>query len=265
MERYRPAGMPLDEKEAEIWRQSQAGHVSIGSETPATPTIHNHERKDYGHIPYGKEEIASLQNIISSNDSAHCPSDLFDDAIAHTRNNKAATVDLYYEYDGNWGQMRRDHRCPDHRTLQDYWKDSKFRACIYALDDMFTLEAESIIKNLARNSMDERVQLEASTRWLRAKKPEEWNPAVQKQIVANKGSLTQTFFKQLVSQEEFKKTLLEDPFSPVLAQKISEKIEALPLPEMIEEVIVKNMPSDPFSLTDDDDGDENEDSLLQDI
>ncbi len=263
MERYKPDDyIPLDESIERVERQKEAGYISQGPALPALPTQFSGADKEYGAIPLNQEQYQTLQQVLADEEMrSQCLPDLFDDLDRHVKVNKARIVNLYYEHEGDWNQMRRDHRCVGYTTLKVYWADPKFRACIMALDDTFTLESESIIKGLARHSTDERVRLEAATRWLRAKKPEEWNPAVQKQIVANKGSLQQTFFKQLVSQEDFVKTLSNDPFSP-LPEEARKLLAGTPTPPPQSdplltltppEVIAQTMPDDPFGLEEEED------------
>ncbi len=250
MDRYIPPPLTM-EQVTSAYAEQPKEFVSQGIETPALDFRTKSNAKDYGVIPFTPNELKSIEQAIFDEEmEAKCKPELFKDEDRNVRFLKAEMINLYYELEGDWNLMRKHPKCVGTGTLKRYWMDPVFRACIMALDELLTLEGEGVVKELMRHAADPRVKLEAAKSWLRAKKPEEWNPAVQKQVVANKGSLQNTLFKNLVSQEEFKKMLATDPFSPLpeaarLAMQQTEVKE--PVVEPLEAQVISNtMPVDPF-------------------
>lgn len=213
---------------------------------------------NYGQINMTQDELARLQqSIVDSEENSKVLPELFADPSLQTRQLKAQTCNLFYEYEGDWSAMSRDPRCPSSETLRRYWLDERFRACIKAFDEVLTLRAKSVVSKLMLNeNAPPMVQLEAATRWLRANDANTWDPGVRKQIVANKGTLANSFFNKAISEKDVLESLVHDPFSKVpqnirnqLAEAIGEEpkqLEAQSLPIHDAPVISHIMPDDPF-------------------
>lgn len=234
--------------------QAEAGYISVGHPHPTFSKKAN----NYGQIAMSEEEFRNLQEYLTSEENkGKCLPSFFQDSDMGVRVMKANMVNMFYEYEGDWIRMRRDPRCVSDVTLARYWHDEKFRACIKAYDDIFTLKAKGVITSLMSDEgIPPMVRLEAATRLLRAQDANNWDPGVRKQIVANKGSLQNTFLSKIATNDDVLKTLLNDPFSP-LPDAVKEQIRISTeqakklLPDAIE--IATQPTPDPFSIDDSND------------
>ena len=244
MERFKPKTLdtlPLPEVIEALSSQESGEYVSKGSEVPKL-VFDQKDRNlnNYGLIPMTAEEYERLQYQIipKENEESKCRPEYFSDRDIGVRHTKAQMVNLYNEYGGSWQKMRSDARCVGDATLRRYWTDPIFRACIMAFDDIFTLKAKSVITDLMDDD-DSKVRLAAASRWLEANEPEKWNSGVQKQIMANKGSLQNTLFQKIVSEKDFKQTIAQDPFFQ--KQAIGDRLDT-----QTSQVVSTVMPKDPF-------------------
>lgn len=202
--------VPLMDALAEAYDSRASPFVSTGHQAPALSARFN----NFGQISMTPEEAQALKNyLITEEGVSECPENIFNDPDAGTRRLKAVMVNLYYEYEGRWDDVRRDPRSVSWQTLQRYWQDERFRACIFAFYSVFNLRAESVISSfITDESLPPMVRLNAAQVWLRANDGEKWDPGIRKQVVANRGSIANTLFSKAVTQEDVLKTVMTDPF-----------------------------------------------------
>lgn len=165
------------------------------------------------HRKLSPEERAAIEKEIEEkgwNSLCRCTQADFNDADVHTRNTKAVMVNLYFEYGGNWAKVFRDDRSVPRRAMAVYWRDEIFRSYIEALDPILMLEARGVVVEVWKDGLDEKARLAAALQFLQAYDAKQWDRGVRKQIVANKGSLQNTLFTRIVSDDEVINSFIKD-------------------------------------------------------
>jgi len=166
----------------------------------------------------------------------------FGDVDLGMAHNMALMINLYVQHDGIWNRVLKDPRSVTKDSLLRYLKIPAFRQKINEVLPLLVQVAKGIVvegMQLAPRWSD---RLNAAFRFLEAHEGDVWDRGIRKQIVANKGSIANTLFKEAVSSKEFWGQMSKDPFAPEAVRKAAlEYLEnngpnPLTLPEVIKEI-----------------------------
>lgn len=172
---------------------------------------HMEQRYDFSQL--SPQELTEIEEQVANNGHdrvSRCLHSDFKDPDIRVREAKALMVNLYFEYGGSWPKVFRDGRSVSRRTMAIYWRDELFKAHIAALDPIIEMEARGVVVDVFRDGQEEKNRLAAALQFLAMSDPMHWDKGVRKQVVANKGSLTNALFSRVISDEEFLTTFLKD-------------------------------------------------------
>jgi hypothetical protein len=179
-------------------------------------------------------EIKKLRrkDVRSVRKSSRCmPSD-FPGKDSVTAFMMSRAVNLFFKHNGDWSEVTKDYAGPSRRQLAGFLKDPEFMMQVEAFSIYKTAEMESVIMNEAKNGDSSAARISAADKYLQAKKPEEWDRGVRKQIVANKGSVSNSYMTANITVNNFYEALSRDPALSIdtTSEESTNVVQSLPGP-----------------------------------
>lgn len=123
----------------------------------------------------------------------------------------ARTVNLYFKHSGDWREVQNDYSAPSRKQIAEFLKDPDFMMQVEAFSVFKKAEMESVVLEIAAKGDSSSARLAAATRYLEATDPEKWDRGVRKQIVANKGSVSNSYMTANITVNHFVEALSRDP------------------------------------------------------